>query len=52
MTAAEEAIDNYLLWELCKQRDIQNRIAKGSLNGEELKEEIVEKVRQEYREKD
>lgn len=52
MTATEEAIDNYLLWELCKQQDIQNRIVKGSLNGEELKEEIVEKVRQEYREKD
>lgn len=52
MTATEEAIDNYLLWELCKQQDIQNRIAEGSLNGEELKEEIVEKVRREYREKD
>jgi hypothetical protein len=52
MTATEEAIDNYLLWELCKQQDIQSRIAKGSADGEELKEEIVEKVRQEYREKD
>jgi hypothetical protein len=52
MTATEEAIDNYLLWELCKQQDIQNRIAKSSADGKELKEEIVEKVRKEYREKD
>lgn len=52
MTATEEAIDNYLLWELCKQQDIQSRIAEGSADGEELKEEIVEKVRQEYQKKD
>jgi hypothetical protein len=52
MTATEEAIDNYLLWELCKQQDITSGIAKGSADGEELKEEIVERVRKEYREKD
>ncbi|MFB6204466.1 MAG: hypothetical protein ABEJ75_02370 [Candidatus Nanohaloarchaea archaeon] len=47
----EKAIDNYLLWELCKQQDIQKKIMEGSPDGEELKE-IVEKVRQEYQEKD
>lgn len=52
MTANEEAIDNYLLWELCKEQELQSRVLEGSLNGEELKEETVEKVRQEYREKD
>lgn len=48
----EKAIDNYLLWELCKQKDTQKRIFEGSPNGEELKEEIVEEVRQEYQKKD
>lgn len=48
----EEVIDNYLLWELCKQRGIQKMIKKGSADGERLKEEIIEKVRQEYQEKD
>lgn len=48
---AEEAIDNYLLWELCKREGIQKRISEGSLQ-EELKQEIVEKVRREYREAD
>lgn len=52
MTATEESIDNYLLWELCKQQDIQSRIAESSADGEELKEEIVEKVRKEYQKKD
>lgn len=47
----EKAIDNYLLWELCKQEGIQEMIMEGSADGEELKE-IVEKVRKEYREKD
>lgn len=53
MAAGEKAIDNYLVWQLCKQQeDIQRKIMGGSPNGKELKEEIVEKVRQEYREKD
>ncbi len=51
MTATENAIDNYLIWQLCKQQeDIQRKIIEGS-HDEELKE-IVEKVRQQYREKD
>ena len=52
MTTAGDAIDNYLLWELCKQQNIQRRLIEDSTDGEKLKEEIVEKVRQEYREKD
>ena len=48
----EAAIDDYLLWELCKQQDIQRMIVECSLDGNKLKEEIVEKVEQEYREKD
>lgn len=50
MSVAEDAIDNYLLWELCKQQGIQKLIAGGSA-GEELKE-IIEKIREEYQEKD
>lgn len=48
----EKAIDNYLLWELCKQQDIQKKIVESSPDGKELKEEIVEKVKREYQEKD
>lgn len=47
----EDAIDNYLLWELCKQNDIRGKIIEDSADGEELKEEIVKKVRKEFREK-
>jgi len=47
----ENAIDNYLLWELCKQEGIQEMILEGSSDGEELKE-IVEKIRQKYQKKD
>lgn len=50
MSVAEDAIDNYLLWELCKQQGIQKLITEGS-TGEELKQ-IIEKVREEYQEKD
>lgn len=50
--ADEKAIENYLMWELCKQQDIQKEIAEGSPDGEELKEEVIEKVRQEYQKKD
>jgi len=49
MTTDENAIDNLLLWELCKQEGIQEMIIEGSAE-EELKE-IVEKVRQEYQRK-
>lgn len=52
MTVSEDVIDNYLVWELCKEEGIQRMIIEGSLDGEELKEEIVEKVKREYREKD
>lgn len=52
MSDAEETIDNYLVWELCKQQDIQEVIMEASLDGEELKQEIVGKVRQEYLAKD
>lgn len=45
----QDAIDNYLLWELCKREGIQKRISQGSPE-EDLKEEIVERVRREYRE--
>ena len=51
MSVAEDAVDNYLLWELCRQEGIQEMIIEGSAGGKELKE-VVEKVRKEYREKD
>lgn len=44
-------IDNYLVWELCKQQNIKRKIIDGSPDGKELKKEI-DKVRQEYQEKD
>ena len=50
MTTDENAIDNLLLWELCKQEGIQEMITEGFAE-EELKE-IIEKVRQEYLEED
>lgn len=49
MAVAEDAIDNYLLWELCKQEGIQNMVMEGSAEEGKLKE-IVEKVEMEYRE--
>lgn len=49
MTAAEDAIDDYLQWELLKQEGIQEMIMKESAERKELKE-IVEKVEMEYRE--
>ena len=52
MTDSEDAIDNYLVWQMCKnQEDIQRKISESSLHEEELKE-IIEKVRQKYQEKD
>lgn len=51
MIEKEVILDNYLLWELCKQQDIQRRIIEGSFDRQEIKK-IVEKVRQEYREND
>ncbi|MFB6100887.1 MAG: hypothetical protein ABEK16_06490 [Candidatus Nanohalobium sp.] len=52
MRTEEKVIDNYLVWELCKQQDIKRKIIDGSPDGEELKKEIVDKVRKEYKEKD
>lgn len=52
MADREDLLDNYLLWELCKQESIQEKIMESSADGEELKNEIVEEVRKEYREKD
>lgn len=51
MTDTSDVIDDYLVWELCKQQDIQRMITEGSADGEELKEEIIERVRQGYQEK-
>lgn len=48
----EQVIDNYLLWELFKEQGIQRIIMKDSPDGKRLREEIVERVRREYQEKD
>lgn len=48
----EKAIDNYLLWELCKQGGIQEMIMGNSADGGKLKKEIVEKAKREYQKKD
>ncbi|MFB6114934.1 MAG: hypothetical protein ABEK04_01470 [Candidatus Nanohalobium sp.] len=50
MTAEEDVIDDYLVWEICKQRGVKKEIIEGSMNEEELKEEVVE-VRKEYQER-
>jgi len=47
----ECVIDNYIVWELCKQQNIQQKIVEGPNNGEKLKER-VEKIRHEYQEAD
>lgn len=52
MDGREKVIDNYLIWEFCKQRGLQNKVSEASDNGAELIEEIVDRVKQEYREKD
>lgn len=52
MTGTGDVIDNFLLWELCKQQGIQRKILEGSANGEKLKQEIVDEIRQEYLAKD
>lgn len=46
------AIDNYLIWEICKKRGIQRKIREGTKDQEQLKEEFVEKVKRQYQEKD
>lgn len=48
MTGEEEVVDNYLVWELCKQQGITEAILADSPNGQRLKQEIVDKVRKEY----
>lgn len=50
--ADEDAIDNYLVWQLCKQENIQRVIIDGSTDEEKLKEEIVEEVKEDYRNRD
>jgi len=52
MPVDEEVVDNYLLWELCKQRGLQELIADGSSDGDKLKEDIIEKVRIGYQQED
>jgi len=52
MSEFENVLDNYLLWELCKQQNIKRKIIDGSPDGEELKKEIIDKVKQEYQKKD
>lgn len=49
MAEDKEAIDNYLVWELCKQKGIQKMIMEGSADESKLKE-FVDEVRQQYRE--
>lgn len=46
-----DAIDSYLLWEVCKQKGIRQVIMDDSPDVEGL-EELVEKARKDYREKD
>ncbi|MFO7794231.1 MAG: hypothetical protein R6V35_04635 [Candidatus Nanohaloarchaea archaeon] len=48
----QKVIDNYLIWEICKQEGLQRKISEASDSGENLIEEVIEKIRQEYREKD
>ena len=49
MTDTGDVLDNYLLWELCKQQNIQEIILEESKTGERVNE-IIEKVKREYRE--
>ncbi len=51
MRNEESVIDNYLVWELCKQKDIQRKIIEGSSDGQELKREIIDVVRDNFHEK-
>jgi uncharacterized protein CbrC (UPF0167 family) len=51
MSVSGDVLDDYLVWELCKQQGVQEMIMEGSCGSESLKEEVVEKVRKEYREK-
>jgi hypothetical protein len=50
MADTEDVLDNYLIWELCKQKDLQELILEGSKDGDSLKSEIVDKVKKDYRE--
>lgn len=51
MTRGEDVLDNYLRWELCKQRGLQEKLIEGCSDAEKVSE-ILEKVRREYRKKD
>lgn len=41
MTDAEDALDNILVWELCKQKDLQEMIVKGSGDRDENKKLLL-----------
>lgn len=43
-------LDNYLIWELCKQKGIQDEIL-AEASDDDLERKIIAKVREEYREK-
>ncbi len=43
-----EAIDDYLIWELCKQKGIHRMIEKDSEDGERILEEVIDPVTKEY----
>ncbi len=51
MTVEGDVVDNYLVWELCKQKSIQRKIIQKSPDKEKLRKE-VEKVRKRYQEKE
>ena len=49
MNPSEEVINSYLIWQLCKQKGIQEMIIQG--HPEKELREVIEKVREEYRSK-
>jgi len=51
MTDVGDVVDNYLLWEKCKDEVVKQRVIEGSSSGEELKEEIHE-IRNRYQQKE
>jgi hypothetical protein len=50
MAISGDPIDNYLVWELCKKEGLKRKIIEGNADGDSLKKELVDRVRQEYRE--
>jgi hypothetical protein len=51
MDISEKVIDSYLIWEICKQRGLQEELIEGSIDAEQVSG-IIENVKQEYQEKD